>query len=123
MKVANFYVLVNTRISALLVETGFMSNARDVQLLSDRGFQAELVAAVGEGLAGHLNLKRKTKEEEPVDWQQEQALAEIEKLEKLGLIRDSEVHRKAIREGRPLGHYFHLTLARRLAERQQEQEG
>ncbi len=66
MKVANFYVLRHTLMPALLVETGFMSNARDVQLLSDPGFRANLAASVGEGMARDMNLKRKTKEEKPV---------------------------------------------------------
>lgn len=117
MKVANFYVLVNTRMPALLVENGFMSNARDVQLLSDRGFRAELVAAVGEGLAGHLNLKSKTKEETPVPENLEEhwAKADIKRAIDLNLMVGYED--ETWRPDRPVTRAELAVVARKLEDR------
>lgn len=64
-KSANFAVLRQTSMPAILLENGFISNQRDAQLLSDSGFRAALVGAMGEGLAAAHGWRRKTKKGAP----------------------------------------------------------
>jgi len=56
-KTANFQVLRETRMSAVLVEHGFISNAKDAALLKDPAFKEKVVAAMEEGIATALDLK------------------------------------------------------------------
>lgn len=58
-KEENFHVLRETKMSAILVENGFISNAEDVQLLKDSYFRQELVAAMAKGIADALELVEK----------------------------------------------------------------
>lgn len=59
MKTANFQVLRETRMPAVLLENGFITNARDAELLKDPAFRGRLVEAMAKGIAAALNLKRK----------------------------------------------------------------
>ena len=61
-KQANFFVLRNTRMSALLIENGFVDNETDADLLQDGGFQNKLVKAMGDSLAEHLGWEEKEQE-------------------------------------------------------------
>ena len=60
LKRAGFYVIRKTKMSALLVENGFITNARDAQLLGDPGFQRALCEAMADGIAEAWGLSRKT---------------------------------------------------------------
>jgi N-acetylmuramoyl-L-alanine amidase len=56
---ANFYVLrnlVNTSISAVLVEVGFISNAKDEQLLNDEDFQNMFCEGLYNGIKNFFNV-------------------------------------------------------------------
>jgi len=59
MKTANFQVLRETRMPAVLLENGFISNAKDAQLLQNSGFREKLAEAMAEGIASALKLERK----------------------------------------------------------------
>lgn len=58
-KQANFAVLRETRMSAILVENGFITNPRDAELLKNEAFLKELVGAHVAGIARAMNLKKK----------------------------------------------------------------
>ena len=58
-KQANFAVLRETRMSAILVENGFLTNPRDAELLKNEAFLKELVAAHVAGIAKAMGLKKK----------------------------------------------------------------
>ncbi len=59
-KRANFFVLRETSMCAMLVENGFLDDptGQDPKLLNDASFQAKLVAGMGDGIADALSLKR-----------------------------------------------------------------
>lgn len=59
----NLHVLKATKSPAVLVELGFISNAYDVQLLSDK--ENEIVEAVTRGILKSLNVKYKEDKEKP----------------------------------------------------------
>lgn len=64
-KRANFHMLRESRMPSLLVENGFTTNTVDARLLNDSKHQELLVAAMAEGLAAGMGLKRKVKHEKP----------------------------------------------------------
>lgn len=49
-KSSDFYVLRNTQMPALLIETGYLSNEADRNNLSDERFQRELTAGIAQGI-------------------------------------------------------------------------
>ncbi len=57
MKTANFQVLRETAMPAMLVELGFISNPQDASLLRQDAFRDKLVNAMAIGIAEALNLK------------------------------------------------------------------
>lgn len=59
MKTANFQVLRETRMPAVLLEHGFISNAKDAELLRSTNFLEKLVVAMAEGIASELKLEMK----------------------------------------------------------------
>jgi N-acetylmuramoyl-L-alanine amidase len=59
-KQANFAVLRETRMPAILVENGFITSPRDAELLKSEPFLKELVDAHVSGIAKAMNLKKKT---------------------------------------------------------------
>lgn len=58
MKTANFHVLRETRMPAVLVENGFISNAKDAELLKDTAFRGRLVEAMAKGIVDALGLQK-----------------------------------------------------------------
>jgi len=60
MKTANFQVLRETRMAAVLVENGFISNPQDANLLKQPVFRDKLVGAMAAGIVEALNLKKDT---------------------------------------------------------------
>ncbi len=61
MKQANFEVLRETRMCAVLVENGFISNPGDADLLKNTEFKKELVDGMALGIANAMSLKEKLK--------------------------------------------------------------
>lgn len=52
---ARFYVLRKTTMPAVLVETGFITGARDSQNLKSKFFQQKLASGIAEGIISYLN--------------------------------------------------------------------
>lgn len=59
-KSANFFVLRETKMPAVLLETLFIDNPNDIKLLTSSAFISDFAASVAEGIGKALNLKRKT---------------------------------------------------------------
>ena len=53
VKTAGFYVLRHTRMPAILVEGGFLTNATDVVMLADPNVRQRIAEAVGRGIAAY----------------------------------------------------------------------
>ncbi|MFW5976323.1 MAG: N-acetylmuramoyl-L-alanine amidase [Bacillota bacterium] len=51
----NYYVLQQAKCPAILIETGFLSNPEDRQLLTDPEYQDKLAIAIKDGLINYLN--------------------------------------------------------------------
>ncbi|MEH7504338.1 N-acetylmuramoyl-L-alanine amidase [Neobacillus drentensis] len=64
-KKANFHVIRETNMPALLTENGFISNKHDAQQMKDSSWQQQVAQAHVNGIAIAFNLKRKTKKETP----------------------------------------------------------
>ncbi|MFY9114301.1 MAG: N-acetylmuramoyl-L-alanine amidase [Dethiobacteria bacterium] len=60
-KRANFHVLRETKMAAMLVENGFVDNADDVRLLKSLSFQKALVDGMAKGIAAALKLPQADK--------------------------------------------------------------
>ena len=64
-KEANFYVLKNTKMPAVLVELAFISNPTEEQMLADPDIQQRFAAAIAQGIIKALGLKSKALELPP----------------------------------------------------------
>lgn len=53
----SIYVLKYTSMSAVLTETGFISNPTEEKLLRDPAFQAKVARAIAQGVANHIGKK------------------------------------------------------------------
>jgi N-acetylmuramoyl-L-alanine amidase len=51
---ARFYVLVNTSMPAVLLETGFVTGDQDARLLADPAFRSRMAAAIASGIAQYV---------------------------------------------------------------------
>ncbi|ONI44296.1 N-acetylmuramoyl-L-alanine amidase [Candidatus Epulonipiscioides gigas] len=81
VKTANFYVLRETKMPAILIEIGFISNPIEEQHLKDDNFIHKIAFGIYEGIAEYLNLKIST---------EHLGQSAIYKLKELGII--SELH-------------------------------
>ena len=54
-KTANFYVIKNTTMPAVLIEHGFYTNKEEVELLKDDSFRSRLAQADAQGIMDFLN--------------------------------------------------------------------
>ena len=54
VRVANFFVVREARMPSILVETGFMNNREDLELLRTAGYRERLSAAIAAGIAGYV---------------------------------------------------------------------
>lgn len=52
---ADFYLLKNTTIPGVLVETAFITNSIDYKLLSQDNFKSQIAQAVGDGIEKYIN--------------------------------------------------------------------
>lgn len=59
IKVANFHVLRETKMPAILVECGFMTNRNEAALMRTEAFQRNCAQAIVNGLAAQYNLIKK----------------------------------------------------------------
>ena len=50
----NFFVLRNTRMPSVLIETLFFDNLRDAELLNNPQFQRQMADAIAQGILNHL---------------------------------------------------------------------
>ncbi len=55
IKYADFYVLKNTLIPAVLVEVGFLSNPKEERLLRMRAYRQKIAYALAESILGYIN--------------------------------------------------------------------
>jgi N-acetylmuramoyl-L-alanine amidase len=59
VKQAAFYVLRGAEMPAVLIETGFISNTHEEQLLQDNGFRQKLIEAIAAGIVAYDERKAK----------------------------------------------------------------
>ncbi|PKG22844.1 N-acetylmuramoyl-L-alanine amidase [Niallia nealsonii] len=59
VKTADFHVLRETNMTAILIESGFMSNKEEAELLQITEYRKKVAKAIVEGIADQYNLKRK----------------------------------------------------------------
>jgi len=59
VKTADFHVLRETNMTAILIECGFMSNKEEAQLLQTADYRKTVAKAIAEGIANQYNLQRK----------------------------------------------------------------
>ncbi|MEH7481392.1 N-acetylmuramoyl-L-alanine amidase [Neobacillus drentensis] len=64
-KKANFHVIRETNMPAILTENGFISNKHDAQLMKDSSWQQKVAQGHVNGIAKAFGLKRKAKKETP----------------------------------------------------------
>lgn len=69
VRVANFHVLRETKMPAVLFECGFMTNKQEVELLKSDEYRRKVAEALAEGVAEYYHLKKK--EVKPVEQKQE----------------------------------------------------
>lgn len=62
VKTANFYVLKNTNMPAVLVECGFMDNLREAKLLMSEEYRRECAEEIAKGICKYFNVKYKNSE-------------------------------------------------------------
>lgn len=60
VKTANFHVLRETNMTAVLVECGFMTNRREAELLKSDSYRRTVAEAITEAVAAQYGLERKT---------------------------------------------------------------
>ncbi|MEI5907659.1 N-acetylmuramoyl-L-alanine amidase [Bacillus spongiae] len=61
VKTANFHVLRETKMTAVLVECGFMTNRNDARLLKSDSYRKQVADALVQALASQYKLKKKPK--------------------------------------------------------------
>src|SRR5699024_9054576 len=64
-KRANFHVLRETNMSAIMLEVLFIDHEHNVQLLSNHNFQEKAASAIATGIANSLSLSAKKKKKPP----------------------------------------------------------
>lgn len=57
IKAAEFYVLKHTRMPSILVETGFLSNHRELEKLNDTKYRAGVAEAIARGVGDYLETR------------------------------------------------------------------
>ena len=55
VKTADYTVLVRTKMPAVLIETGFLTNSTECELLKDEEYQKKLAEGIAEGIILYLN--------------------------------------------------------------------
>jgi len=85
VKVANFAVLRETKMPAILCETGFISNPDEERRLVDEGFRQQISNAIGRGLVKALGLQPKA-QPKPVTPPVPQPVPPVPAAKKFGMI-------------------------------------
>lgn len=65
VKTANFYVLKNTHMTAILCECGFMTNKEEAGLLKSDSYRRKCAESIVKGLVDQYNLKKKAVVKKP----------------------------------------------------------
>ncbi len=60
VKTANFHVLRESRMPAILAECGFMDNRRELNLLKSDSYRRKCAVAIAKGIAATFGLKKKS---------------------------------------------------------------
>ncbi|MBD8067501.1 N-acetylmuramoyl-L-alanine amidase [Bacillus sp. PS06] len=63
VKTADFYVLRETKMTAILCECGFMTNYEEAQLLKSKAYQQLCAEAIVEALCSYYSISRKSNED------------------------------------------------------------
>jgi N-acetylmuramoyl-L-alanine amidase len=66
VKSADFHVLRETKMTAILIECGFMTNRQECELLKSDDYRRKCAAAIVQGIVETYGLKKKP--EKPKDW-------------------------------------------------------
>jgi N-acetylmuramoyl-L-alanine amidase len=109
-KQANFAVLRETRLPAVLVENGFLTNARDAELLKNEAFLRGLINAHVSGIAKAMNLAKKAA---PVPLQQLDSALKV--LQEFGIIQSPEYWRQNAVKGKTVEGAYAAILIQRVA--------
>lgn len=67
VKASDFYVIRNTTMPGILVETGFLSNAQEEKKLADPGVQRQFATAIANGVKSYLNIESHLRPDEKKD--------------------------------------------------------
>ncbi|OCA84711.1 cell wall hydrolase [Bacillus sp. FJAT-27986] len=59
VKTADFHVLSATKMTAVLVECGFMTNEKEIKLLKSNHYRKKCAQAIAESIISHYSLKKK----------------------------------------------------------------
>lgn len=99
IKTANFAVLRQTRMPAALIETAFITNAQDAQLLKNK--QNEFATAIAKGILSYFGIKyQEPKKEEP---KQQKELDKLYKVQ-VGAFSERENAEKLLKELKKKGY-------------------
>ena len=60
VKTADFHVLRETKMTAVLIECGFMTNKSDLKLLKSESYRKKCAQVIEEAITSHYHLKEKT---------------------------------------------------------------
>ncbi len=62
---SEYYILKNTKNTAVIAECGFLSNAEEAALLGDTAYQKKVASAIAEGVSEYLKAVRKDQQSAP----------------------------------------------------------
>lgn len=57
LSIKNVYLLKKTEVPAVLVETGFISNEEERQLLASEAYQEKMAFAIARGIENYIHVK------------------------------------------------------------------
>ena len=100
LKTANFQVLRETSMPAILVENGFLTNRKDAELLKNEEFKNGLVEAMEKGIVEALGLEKLEGNDYLIDERIKKAIKYFEKKE---LINSPNYWYKTVEENEPIG--------------------
>ncbi len=56
LAIEQIYLLKKAEVPAVLVETGFLSNPEERDLLADKNYQEKMAAAIAQGIEDYFNM-------------------------------------------------------------------
>lgn len=112
IKTANFYVLKHTKMPAVLVECGFMTNKKEAELLRTELYRQLCARAICKGICEYFN--KPFKEIKEVNWKVKEGREALDYLQKKNIINNKEYWYDKLEEGNV---WLIFTLAKRILER------